>query len=395
MPAPVILLAFANDQDDHLPLLQKEAEAIHTELQRHQEEHNWQLLRLENANIEELSRQIRRHRDRIAVFHFGGHADSTRLLLRDGQAAPGGLAKLLTGGSAGQLQLVVLNGCSTQEQVQAFLEGGVGAVVATSVPVADEMAVDFSITFYEQLVSGDTVQQAFETAMAYLQTKYDRAPDSKILTVRGFGREWKEQPYLPWALYTRADHSQGLRWKLPTRRSRRWWPVAGLALVALLAAGSYLLDPSWFAGKTERDSSTVPDSLVLQNDPPITDVTTIDDEQEPPPLATTSQPPASGPDETSPKEPLPITYYFSGTVSAANDQQGLAGVTILINGQSMGQTGEAGRFDLSHQLERSRDIINVRFQRAGYVGFSKDIELPAAKKDGSRIDIGHILLETK
>ena len=99
---------------------------------------------------------FQKHRDRIAIFHFGGHADGDRLLLQSAfeprPAYAEGLATLL--GQQRGLKLVFLNGCSTRPQVKRLLDAGVPAVIATARPIDDRVATEFAVAFYQALTTG-------------------------------------------------------------------------------------------------------------------------------------------------------------------------------------------------------------------------------------------------
>ena len=80
-----------------------------------------------NATLKEILDvfQDPEYHNRIAVFHYGGHANGYQLLLEsaDGStktAHAGGLAAFL--GQQTGLQLVFLNGCATQNQVQGLTD---------------------------------------------------------------------------------------------------------------------------------------------------------------------------------------------------------------------------------------------------------------------------------
>ncbi len=67
------------------------------------------------------------YRNRIATFHYGGHANGFQLLLEspEGKASPaysGGFAQFL--GEQTGLQLVFLNGCSTEPPAHESSCGG-------------------------------------------------------------------------------------------------------------------------------------------------------------------------------------------------------------------------------------------------------------------------------
>lgn len=245
MKPPVIFLAFANGHDDHLELLEMEAREIFQELQDLHDRQCVEVIIDETASTQELFRHFSRYGGRMAVFHYGGHADSTKLILRGGGAQSEGLAKLLAGRAGKRLRLVVLNGCSTGEQVRAFLDAGAGAVIATSVPVADDMAVRFSIGFYHLLAGGSSIREAYEKAIALLQTQSKQAPQVQVLRYRsaGFEEEAPNRPQ-PWALYVAEGKEGLLGWKLPRHSAARRKNVALAAflVVALLALATLF----WF-----------------------------------------------------------------------------------------------------------------------------------------------------
>jgi len=103
-----------------------------------------------NATVDDVFNVLQhpRYRNRVAIFHYGGHAGGRGLLLETpaGEATvlahAGALARFL-GGQRG-LELVFLNGCSTRGQVRGLLDAGVPAVIATSQRIDDEVATEFS-----------------------------------------------------------------------------------------------------------------------------------------------------------------------------------------------------------------------------------------------------------
>ena len=121
---------------------------------------------------------FRRHRDRIAIFHFAGHAGSDRLLLEaaGGAGRPAdaaGLAAFLA--QQHGLALVFLNGCATRGQAQGLLDAGVAAVIATSQAIRDDVAAEFAGQFYTSLAgtreaTGCTLRAAFDEAVGAVCT---------------------------------------------------------------------------------------------------------------------------------------------------------------------------------------------------------------------------------
>ncbi len=167
MPAPVFLLAFAYDPTEALPKVVEELKNVQRLLSQTggNAETLWQ------ATPDDLAERFDTQRADLRIFHYSGHANPAGLQLNaDAQGASrivlsSGLA--LKAGRAKSLRLVFLNGCSTREQAQVFLDQGVPAVIATTKPLLDRYGVDFARRFYQSFTrrnSLNTLQEAFEEA---------------------------------------------------------------------------------------------------------------------------------------------------------------------------------------------------------------------------------------
>ncbi len=213
MAIPVIFLAFANDEDQHLPLLEEERRRVSGHLLPLASKNYFQLYTEPSARIQDITRNIIQFKDRIHIFHYGGHAESEQLLLADQEANADGVAQLLARQS--NLKLVFLNGCSTKAQVKLLLDLGIPAVIATSVPVEDPAAKAFADVFYDALASDHTIEESFKLAAANHRTRKNILPEIH----RGQGRAaaLPAEEDLPWGLYVKDDTSDVLEWKLPTR----------------------------------------------------------------------------------------------------------------------------------------------------------------------------------
>jgi len=219
---PVIVLAFSNDQDDCLPMIKRERINIFKTLQDHHDKGYVQVHKEESTSLEDLFWLFNRYRDRIVLFHYGGHAGSTCLKLESSDGEPQtayavGLAQLM--GQQKQLQLVFLNGCATLKQVESLLSAGVGAIIATAVPIEDAMATEFAEQFYEALAGQSTIQKAFEAAKAFITTRYCPVKEINRYPYRRANWEGKEKTVngeIPWGLYHDENRPEILEWKLPT-----------------------------------------------------------------------------------------------------------------------------------------------------------------------------------
>lgn len=220
--SPAIFLAFANDEDAHLPLLKRERASISGLLQKLENRGAIQLAEDPAASIGNLFDQLTEFGRRLAIFHYAGHANGGGLLLEslpqagrsESQFAHGeGLAGLL--GRLGGLKLVILNGCATRGQVEGLLAAGVPAVIATAVPVQDEAATAFAEQFWLQLARGEPIRSAFAVASEFLVTTYGAG--KRIGIVRGVGWAGKQEaaPEQLWGLYLGEGGEEALEYQLP------------------------------------------------------------------------------------------------------------------------------------------------------------------------------------
>lgn len=210
MSRPIVFLSFANAQEKHLPLLDKERQSI-VEALRPLEDNDYFSVRHEPSVTRDiLSTYLTEYRDRIILFHYAGHAESDKLVATDGSAFAEGLAALL--GNMPNLKLVILNGCSTQAQVEQLIKAGVPAVIGTSVPVRDDLAMEFSISFYRSLANGKTIAESYEDARghALLIRNTVQIPE------RGIRLRDMPVVQMPWGLFE-GDIDQADQWKLPSK----------------------------------------------------------------------------------------------------------------------------------------------------------------------------------
>jgi hypothetical protein len=238
---PVVFLAFANDQDAHLDMLKKESRDIYRTLQDLHDKQFIEIYREESADIEDIFHNFNRFKDRVAIFHYGGHASGTQLRLEGVSANASGLATLFS--NQANLQVVVLNGCSTLEQVNRLLELGVKAVVATSVEVQDDMATEFATQFYAGLAVGKNIKASFTQAMAFLQTKYGHARGGEIYRSVVFRKpkEEAEKVEIPWGLYMKEGADSVLEYSLPAHKKVELPERFGGAIKQNYRIGEYIV----------------------------------------------------------------------------------------------------------------------------------------------------------
>ena len=205
---PVILTAFANSYDaDHLAYLEQEQGRVQQILAplsylRH--------VPLANAKTEQLVDTLTQYHKELLILHFGGHADSEYLYLKDSGGHVAGLAENMS--LHPQLKLVFLNGCNTQAQAKQYLDFGVPAVIATTCSVADGQAMQFAKGFYTALAKGHTLKEAFSRAMGSMKLKDGVTYEDEILNWRGVRLREEQIVEVPWRLYVAGDEVLG--WKL-------------------------------------------------------------------------------------------------------------------------------------------------------------------------------------
>ena len=216
---PVIFLAFANDRmadGQYLRNLGNEADSLRGALASITTgpDAKWELVERPSATAKQIVDVFRLYGDRIAVFHYAGHADDYRLLLETAQgdtfaAEARDLAAVLSLQYA--LHLVFLNACSTRAQVDGLRNAGVKVVVATSRAVDDMLAATFAVQFYQALAAGKGIGDAYAAAQANTKivtgdlTRHLRPTDSAADHATG---EW------PWAVYGDADDLTAASWTL-------------------------------------------------------------------------------------------------------------------------------------------------------------------------------------
>src|SRR5690606_17602768 len=127
-------------------------------------------------------------------------------------------------------------GCDTTGFVEKLLRQGVPVVVATDRKVDDESALTFAETFYKVLISGETLETAFDEAKAAVDLKNE----GKVKVRTQVGRLIDaQQEGCPWGLY--YNDPTALQWKLEDAKQdvlnlpRKFW-IRFVILAALLFA---------------------------------------------------------------------------------------------------------------------------------------------------------------
>lgn len=180
---PVVLLTFANDRQErgagYLRNLSKERHAIEEALTR--VSGAIEVVVRTDTRLKDLFDLFAEHNDRIVIFHYGGHAESSALFLEDdaGRPTPAnveGLASRL--GDLPSLALVFLNGCTTRPHVDELLRHCRAPIIATDTAIIDEHASTFADRFYRDLGRNRPIDGAFKAAADHLRASLNSPSDA-------------------------------------------------------------------------------------------------------------------------------------------------------------------------------------------------------------------------
>ncbi|MCH2045785.1 MAG: CHAT domain-containing protein [Saprospiraceae bacterium] len=209
---PVVLLSFANQEDDYLPMLKQESDLLNDILSHHHDKEAIEVYREESTNVENIMKSLNRFHERIVIFHYAGHANGQRLHFEGGGGDAEGVAEFL--GQLPNLKLVFLNGCSTMPQVKKLLSVGVPAVIATATEINDEKAVHFAQAFYRAFSNHLNVETAFYRAVAYIRTKHGGQFGATIVR-KGDSPIFWNKSLMPWGLHLNEQQDSVLKWTIP------------------------------------------------------------------------------------------------------------------------------------------------------------------------------------
>ena len=263
-----LLFCFANNRDRPLPELRHEDDSIDRLLDPLSSQQHFQKIRDSFATTDSVASKILAYQDSLCLFHFSGHAGSSALYLEDSSARAVGIAQLLA--RCPQLRLIFLNGCSTLEHIRLLREkNSKAAIIATSTPVEDTVATQFSIAFYRALCSGTTLGEALERARLELQVK----ETTTIETIRGgLVTELKEISRNQW--YFSAPDELATQWTLPAgeelRTAERRTRYDRYIRTALILGSIVVVGGSYQYFRTHQSFDYVAYLRMKQGQPPAT-----------------------------------------------------------------------------------------------------------------------------
>ena len=209
-PKPVIIIAFAdyrtNDQQ-HLRELGDEQDEIVEALRKAQNDGLCEVEVIANATVQRIMAAFNRHEGRVVGFHYGGHAEGYQLLLQ-GEATVDaeGFASFL--GRQQQLKFVFLNACATIGHASALHRAGIPIAIITESVIRDDIARAYSVSFYQQLAAGKSINNAFNEYQ-YFHEVSGTDPSS----LRGL--DLTLSPGFPWQISVKPGAETVLAWNLP------------------------------------------------------------------------------------------------------------------------------------------------------------------------------------
>lgn len=248
---PVIFLAFANDRVNdaaYLRNLPRELRGIRMALHPAVKAGLCEVVERANASVEDIFGvfQDEAYRNRIAVFHYGGHANCYKLLLESmtqGQspAYREGLAEYLARQQG--LTFVFLNGCSTEQHAIALTQAGIPMVVGTSQSINDRAATNLSIRFFKGLGRGFSLARAWREAEDYINIRRGTA---NFRDLYWDGKREIEDRF-PWRVFYKDGAEKIKTWNLPTAARCPLFGLPGIPArklpeVPFLLLGKYTAD---------------------------------------------------------------------------------------------------------------------------------------------------------
>jgi len=205
---PAIFTAFANPKQD-LENLNKEQKGIQKAFLDLDSKDLFKHITSIQTSLEDYFNFLQPYQNRIAIFHYGGHAGSTGITLQDGHLSFEYLAEELVNRNKDSLVLVFLNGCATKAHVKTLFELGVPLVLATEVPIKDDTATLFANKFYENLSKGDTILMAYQSASRFTKAKNSALNFTHLGQINRMSDVIQgvsvQNNAFPWGLYVRDE----------------------------------------------------------------------------------------------------------------------------------------------------------------------------------------------
>ena len=217
---PLVFLAFANDRVNsarYLRNLPEEQRGIRNALEKAKQAGLCDVIERSNATIDDILDifQDESYKDRIAIFHYGGHADGYKLLLESITGARSfafkeGLVSFLSRQKG--LKLIFLNACSTEQHALELKQAGIPAVIGTSQEIADQVATMLAIRFYHGIANGHSLERAWREAEDDIKT---RKGASNFINMYHWEKQEKQIDRFPWDIFFKEGAERVKEWNLP------------------------------------------------------------------------------------------------------------------------------------------------------------------------------------
>lgn len=215
---PVIFLAFANDRVDsarYLRNLAKEQREIRKALHTAEQAGLCEIVMRSNTDIDDILDVFQDYKDRIAIFHYSGHADCYKLLLESVTGARSFAFKeglVLFFARQKSLKLIFLNGCSTQHHALELIKARMPAVIGTSQKIDDHVATQLAIRFYNGIANGFTLERAWLEAEDDIKI---RKGLSNFNGMYHWEQQEKHEDRFPWDIFFKKGAEKVKEWNLP------------------------------------------------------------------------------------------------------------------------------------------------------------------------------------
>jgi|GEM_PF-6450615 len=218
----IVFLAYSNSTTEQLNFLEAECKETEQIIESVPTSDALQVDSRFGVTREYIVDYLITYRERIIVFQFSGHADQDTLLFEDDATSPRGIVKLLA--QCPKLKLVILNGCSTRQQVELIFREIKNApvVISTSSAVEDKKAYQYALGFWKAFYTKDeSIDQAHQSGLGMALSIKDgeTIQATREIALNGVEKTEVDDPIwdissiddidLEWALPKKLPHEEG------------------------------------------------------------------------------------------------------------------------------------------------------------------------------------------
>lgn len=116
------------------------------------------------------------------------------------------------------VEVVFVNGCATEELLEALLLADIPVVIATQTPQRDKSTHQIAVDFYRILAQGYSVRDSVEKLRATHGQKFGFFPVMYDFEHDALRWEGKRKGHLQWGIYMLEANKKSLDWQLPIIR---------------------------------------------------------------------------------------------------------------------------------------------------------------------------------